>query len=127
MSQKLKSYSLPELSNIGREIFNLPNNWHCFKADVVDTKLHFYLAEKDVNGCWIEPSHEYSSSVSIYEDIADDVCEHKEILICNKMGKEIETGGYEVDLVIDCASCNTELFRISEYKKQIHNYSKHKN
>ncbi len=53
------------------------------------------------------------------------ICEHKEIVMVNKMGNKIEKGGYEVDFVIRCHTCDKELFRISEYKRRIVNISKH--
>lgn len=43
----------------------------------------------------------------------------------NGMGTKLENGGYEVDFSIECCDCRKELFRISEYKRKIHNLSKH--
>ena len=52
-------------------------------------------------------------------------CEHREIVMANTEGRKSETGGYEVDFTIRCHICDEELFRISEYKRVIHNISKH--
>lgn len=53
------------------------------------------------------------------------VCEHREIIMGNTEGSKLSNGGYEVDFVIRCDVCDKELFRISEYKRVIHNISKH--
>lgn len=53
------------------------------------------------------------------------VCKHAEIVIGNMPGGQLERGSYEIDFVIRCHACDEELFRISEYKRQIHNLSKH--
>ena len=45
--------------------------------------------------------------------------------MANTAGKRCENGGHEVDFVIRCHICNEELFRISEYKRIIHNISKY--
>lgn len=52
-------------------------------------------------------------------------CEHREIIMVNSRGIKLESGGYEVDFSIECCDCRKELFRISEYKRKIHNLSKH--
>jgi len=52
-------------------------------------------------------------------------CEHKSITLCNTTGNKIKFGGYEVDFLIKCHECGEELFRISEYKREIVNISKH--
>ena len=52
-------------------------------------------------------------------------CEHKSITLYNTTGKKIDSGGYEVDFAIRCHDCNEELFRISEYKREVVNLSKH--
>lgn len=55
----------------------------------------------------------------------EEMCKHKEIVMSNTQGGKLEKGGYEVDFVVSCNICNEELFRISEYKRIIHNISKH--
>lgn len=52
-------------------------------------------------------------------------CEHREILMENCEGKKLQGTGREVDFIIRCYICKEELFRISEYKRRIHNLSKH--
>ncbi len=52
-------------------------------------------------------------------------CEHKAIVLSNTIGKKLATGGYEVDFLVQCSNCNKELFRVSEYKREIVNLSKH--
>lgn len=52
-------------------------------------------------------------------------CQHKEIVMVNKEGKKCKNGGHELDFVIRCNICKNELFRISEYKRTIHNISYH--
>lgn len=52
-------------------------------------------------------------------------CVHKEIIMVNAIGRKLESGGHEVDFVIRCHICDEELFRMGEYRKIIHNYSKH--
>lgn len=51
-------------------------------------------------------------------------CFHEMIVMANTNGKPCGMG-YEVDFVIRCHICEEELFRISEYKREIHNLSKH--
>lgn len=52
-------------------------------------------------------------------------CEHKTIVLANATGEKSDSGGYEVDFLIKCNDCEQELFRISEYKREIVNLSKH--
>lgn len=52
-------------------------------------------------------------------------CEHKEIVLANATGKKSDTGGYEVDFLVRCNYCDEEFFRVSEYKREIVNISKH--
>ena len=52
-------------------------------------------------------------------------CVHRTIVMENTTGKKLETGGYEVDFRIRCHDCDAELFRVSEYKREIVNLSKH--
>jgi hypothetical protein len=48
-------------------------------------------------------------------------CEHKHIAVVFAAGKELDSGGIEKDLVVDCSDCHEELFRMSVYHKQIFN------
>lgn len=55
-------------------------------------------------------------------------CEHNVVLLANQSGKDIPSDRrnvQEVDFLIVCADCEEELFRISEYKREIINLSKH--
>jgi len=49
-----KSYSLKELTEIGRKEFNLSDEWHCFMADASNYPIIRYgLSPKNENGEWI--------------------------------------------------------------------------
>ena len=53
----MKSYTLNELTEIGRKEFNLDEKWHCFMAEVSDKgrgdSLRYGLSPKDSNGKWL--------------------------------------------------------------------------
>lgn len=61
------------------------------------------------------------------EVLTKEPCEHKNVVIGNGEGAQIDGATNEVDLVIYCSDCNDDLFRISEHKRNIVNLSKHIN
>lgn len=49
-----KSYSLKELTEIGRKEIGLSDEWYCFMADASNYPIIFYgMSPKDKNGKWI--------------------------------------------------------------------------
>ena len=49
-------YFMTELTEIGREKFNLSNDWHCFCMKLTDDgkRVRYGLSPKDENGDWLE-------------------------------------------------------------------------
>lgn len=71
MSKERISYSLEDLSVIGREIFDLDESWHCFEAGLTGVNIRYTLAQKDSNGEWLKGSNkEYCSSVPAFVGVA---------------------------------------------------------
>lgn len=64
-----KSYSMNDLTDIGRKKFNLSNDWFCFYAEVTEqgkgNKMKYGLSRKDESGEWIEDSQEIYDFVSL--------------------------------------------------------------
>ena len=52
----LKSYNMYELTEIGKEKFNLSDDWHCFYMKLTEdgTQLRYGLAPQDEQGNWLE-------------------------------------------------------------------------
>lgn len=55
----------------------------------------------------------------------EETCQHTKIVFANTTGEPLPRGGYEVDFLIRCHNCKKELFRVSEYGREIINLSKH--
>ena len=52
----MKSYSMNELTEIGRKEFNLSDEWHCFMAEATEDlrRIRYGLSPKNENGEWLE-------------------------------------------------------------------------
>ena len=52
----MKSYSMNELTEIGRKEFNLSDEWYCFKAEATEDlrRIRYVLSPKNENGEWLE-------------------------------------------------------------------------
>lgn len=61
------SYTVNELSEIGRTKFNLSEEWCCFSAEVgEDGRLRYGLSPKDKDGKWMD--EEFYGYVSLDDD-----------------------------------------------------------
>lgn len=88
---------------------------HQVEHDMTTTSYHVSCSRKGIKPCTNCGYHR------LLCDKCQEICQHKQVVLVYVAGKAMELGGQEKDLLIRCADCSEEIFRMSVYEKEIIN------